>query len=223
MRLNVGFPECLPADGVAVNNNKILAVNGFRCSVYDTSARCCTATARPYFFISSCCCDGGMLALSSRCGNKLYVLSSELEETESLTPTVSAGALKSAFLYPDRSGILLTYDKLATKCSRSGRALSVIGSATNNSTELLSCFPLEDGYLLAYSENGQTMIELFSDNEDSFILPKCLSFKCFAADTDGAVYALLGKGYPYSYLTTVYENGVLVPISADNGDFCNGV
>lgn len=223
MKLNVSFPECLSADGVAISNDKILAVNGFRCSIYDTASRCCTATVRPYFFISSCCCNGGMLALSSRCGNKVYVLNSELDETENLTPSVSAGALKSAFLYPDGSGILLTYDNLAAKCSRNGRILSVVGTTTDESSELLSCFPLDNGCLLAYSENGQTTVGLFSDNEESFILPKCLSFKCFAEDTDGTVYALIGKGYPYSYLTTVYENGALVPISADGGDFCNGV
>lgn len=223
MKLTISFPECLSADGVTINNDRILAVNGFRCNVYDTTSRCCTATARPYFFISTCCCNGGMLALSSRCGNKIYVLNGELEETESLTPSVAAGALKSAFLYPDRSGILVTYGSLAAKCGRSGRMINVIGSTTDENVELLSCFPLDNGYLLAYSDDGQTLIGLFAENDDSFILPKCLNFKCFAADTDGTVYALVGKGYPYSYLTVVYENGALVPISADNGDFCNGV
>lgn len=223
MKLNIVFPDCLPADGVAMSNDRILAVNGYRCQIYNTSNRCSISTARPYFFMSSCCCDGGMLALSSRCGNKIYVLNDELDETESLTPLVNAGALKSAFLYPDRSGILITYAGLAAKCSTSGRITEVIGTADGVDTELLSCLPLDDGYLLAYNEDDNTTIKLFSYTESEFILPKCLSFKCFAVDDDETVYALIGKGYPYSYLTTVYENGNLLPIPSESENFCKGI
>lgn len=222
MKLPIIFPDSLSADSVAINNDRILAANGFRCIIYNVSSKCCITTARPYFFISSCFCNGGLLALSERCGNRIYVLNCELEETAAITPNVFAGPLLSAFLYPDRTGILLTYRNTAVKIGTDGRVLEVVGTANNEGTDFLSSFPLCNGYLLAYTENDQTIIKLLSCNESSFILPHCVRFKGFTSDCNGTVYALIGKGYPYTYLTPIYENCELIPFSENNEVFCQG-
>lgn len=223
MKIPVVLPNCLSADGAAIRGDEVLAVNGHDSAIYNVSGRCEIQTAKPYFFISFIPYDGGLLALSERCGNRIYVLNGELQETASVVPNVYAGALESAFVYPDASGILLTYGKLAAKVDASGRLLETVGFADDADVDLLSSYPLTDGFILAYTDGDRTIIRLIADGESSFILPECVSFKSFAEDGDGTVYALVGKGYPYTYLTPVYENGVLIPITPQDEVFGGGV
>lgn len=220
MNTHISIPGCISANGAAINNNRLLATTGFSPQVYNVNARCCIQTARPYHFISSCGCNGGILALSEKCGNRIYVLNCDLEELYAITPNVHDGPLQSVFLYPDRSGLLLTYRKRVYKSNTNGRILSTIGEADDN-VDFLQSIPLCNGYLLAYTENCQTAIKLLGTNEQSIILPECTRFKSFVND-EGVIYALLGKGYPFTYLAPIFDNCTLSPItdSSDTEVFC---
>ena len=221
MNIHITIPGCVAANGAAINNDRVLATTGFTCDVYNVNARCCIPTARPYHFISSCGCNGGLLALSERCGNRIYVLNCDLEELYAITPNVFDGPLQSVYIYPDRSGLLLTYRKRVYKSNIEGRILSVVGEADEN-IDFLHSIPTCNGYLIAYTENERTYIKFFGCDDQSIALPECVRFKSFVNEENGIVYALVGKGYPFTFLAPIFENCRLIPISqsAKSEVFC---
>lgn len=215
MKISITIPGCVAANGATINNERILVTTGFSSDVHNLSTRCCIPTARPYHFLSSCGCNGGLLALSNKCGNKIHVLNCDLEELYAITPNTNDGPVQSVFIYPDGSGLLLTYRKRCYKSNVNGRILSVIGSTEGPNVDFLQCIPVCTGFLLAAEENGQTVLKLLGLDDGNVVLPRCTKFKSFVNGENGTVYALLGKGYPFTYLAPVYENCTLLPITTD--------
>ncbi len=218
MNIPIAAPGCIPADCAVVNGEGLLSSNAFTNEILGASGQESIMAARPYRFLSSLPC-GGFLALSGKCESRIYVLNQCFEETGSITPGTLDETPQSAFMYPDGSGILITGAKEAVKISTEGRTLEVVGTASDG-TRLLSCFPLSCGFLVATEENEQTVIRLTGGSEEGYVIPKGLRFKSFCDGNDGTVYALIGKGYPYTYLVPVYDGGSLKPVSTNAPTLC---
>lgn len=209
MRIPVSLPCGVSVKGSTFSNGRILATDGFECSVYSVDECCCLPTKRPYGFITALCNCGKLLALSGSCSNKIYTLSECLTEIDGFTPKINNGPLLS--VYPSSCGNLLalTYRDGCYLTDREGNASERMKTAEEGVT-FISCYPLCNGHLLAYNDGDRDVIEYTRCGSTSrCVLPSCVKIKSFAPCEDGVIYGLFGKGYPYTFLSPVLENGHL--------------
>lgn len=208
MKTPITIPGCTPASGSAMLCEKTYAVNGFDCCIFQTDNDCCIKTRRPYSFISSFCACGGLLAVTD-CSNRIYILNDRFEEIDSISPATNSGPLQSVYLCNGSGNLVLTYRDAIFASDLGGQILSTISTATTD-IDYISAIPLCNGILLAYTNGGRDTIKY---NACTNTLPACVRVKSFLEDGNGEVYALVGKGYPYTFLIPVFQDGLLSNIT----------
>lgn len=208
MKIPVSLPSGLSASGSAFSCDRILATDGFDCSVYDVDRKCCIPTKRPYRFITALCAACSLIALGEGCSNRVYLLDGDLTETEAFTPDADGDVLQSVYPCPCGGSLLFTYRNGVYTGDLCGGITSKIKSA-HNGNDFISVFPA-NGYMLTAYNNGYADVIEYSgcDGSTRCVLPECVRIKSFAALENNTVYGLFSKGYPYSFLAPVTENGV---------------
>lgn len=208
MRIPIVLPDCVAADTATFSCERILAADGFTRAVYTVPDGCCLNTRRAYGFITAGCDSCDILAIDSGCGSRVFLLDADMREIDAVQPRVDAGPLLSVYCCGG-SRLLLTYRKLVAVADFDGRISSVIREDEGDEIDYISAYPICGGYLLAEGD-GQRDIIRYNRCGDSTecVLPACVRVKGFTADSDGNVYAFIRKGYPYTFLSTVLENGV---------------
>lgn len=209
MKIPVYTPSSIAPSSAIFSCGRILATDGFECSVYSVYEKCYIPTKRPYGFLSGICCCGNILALSGDCSNRVYVLRDDLTEIDGFTPQINAGPLLAVYPCVNRNRLVLTY--------RNGCYISDLqGNITNElkrsrgDMDFISCYPLSNGCLQAYNNGNSDAIEYQGCcQRGKCILPDCVRFKNFTLCDDGVIYGFFGKGYPYAFLAPVMENGNL--------------
>jgi len=204
MKIPISLPTGLSAKGAVFNCGRILATDGFECGVYSVEEKCFIPTKRPYGFISAACECGDLLATGGDCSNRVYILNADLTETDGFTPKINAGPLLSVYPCPSGSELVLSYRNACYLSDCRGNILCTLRRARDGG-DIISCFPLCSACLHAFEDGCRDVIEY---NGCSCILPECVKVKGFALSDEGTVYAFVSKGYPYSFLIPVLENGV---------------
>lgn len=209
MRIPVSLPGGVSASGSTFSCGRILATDGFECSVYSTDERCHIPTKRPYSFLSGLCGCGNLLATGGDCSNRVYILTEELTEIDGFTPKINAGPLLTVYPCPSGNALLLTYRDGCYLSDFEGNILSTVRTAEDG-VDFISCYPTCGGGLHAYNDGTRDVIEYRGCRGVSrCVLSACVRIKSFALCEDGVVYGFFGKGYPYTFLAPVLENGCL--------------
>lgn len=217
MKIPVSTPSSVAPSSGIFSCGRILATDGFECSVYSVYEKCHIPTKRPYVFLSAVCSCGNILALSGNCSNRVYVLTESLTEIDGFTPKINAGPLLAVYPCPQRSYLLLTYRNGCYISDCEGNILNELKRSTTDK-DFISCYPLCNGCLHAYNDGCRDVIEYHSCcYSGKCFLPDCVRLKNFTTCDDGVVYGFFTKGYPYSFLAPVLENGSLV---CDNIALC---
>lgn len=204
MKIPISLPTGLPARGATFSCGRILATDGFECRVYSVEEKCYIPTKRPYGFISSSCECGDLVATGGNCSNKVYILSADLTETDGFTPKINAGPLLSVYPCPNGAELVLSYRNACYLSDCRGNILRTLRVAGEDG-DIISCFPLCCACIQAFEEGDRNVIEY---NGNRCTLPQCAKVKGFALSEEETVYALVNKGYPYSFLIPVLEDGV---------------
>ncbi len=207
MKIPISLPSGLPARGSTLSCDRIIATDGFECSVYDVDRKCCIPTKRPYRFIASVC-PSTLLALGGDCSNRVYLLDGDMTETDAFTPNAVGDLLQSVYPCPLGNGFVFTYRNgvyAGDLCGRTHQRLE----CAENGQEFISVFPACGYCLTAYNNGYADIIEYSTCNGNQrCLLPDCVRIKSFTAIDCQNVYGLFTKGYPYSFLAPVVENGV---------------
>ena len=209
MKIPISLPcRVAPTTGV-INCGRILAADGFECSVYSVNEGCYIPTKRPYGFLSTVCDCGDMIAIGGECTNRVYVLTENLTETDGFTPKINAGPLLTAYPCNGGNALLLTYRKVVVIANCNGEVLGVTKTAPDE-VDFMSCYPLCKGCLCAYNDGNNEIIEYSAcGNTRRCILPNCVRIKSFVSFEEGVVYGFFTKGYPYAFLAPIWQNGLL--------------
>ncbi len=206
MNIPISLPTGLPATGAAFSCGRILATDGFECAVYSVEEKCRVPAKRPYGALSAVCGCGDLLATGGSCTNRVYVLDAALTETDGFTPGVNAGPLLGAHCCPD-GGLTLTYREAVYLSDCRGNVLCALKRAEED-MDFIDYLPLCRGFLLGYNAGRGDVIEYCGCcSRGSCTLPPCVRLKGFTLSEEGEPYALISKGYPYSFLVPLFDNG----------------
>jgi len=139
------------------------------------------------------------------CSNRIYILNDRFEEIDSITPELNAGPLQSVYVCKGNGNLVLTYRNAIYTSDLNGQILSTVRTSLPGA-DYISGIPLCNGILLAYTDGQRDTIQY---NACTNTLPPCVRIKSFLENDDGEVYALVSKGYPYTFLIPVFQDGLL--------------